>query len=115
MHIGQKEEKFVCLLVNDLEMKTVETEKYLGDLISKEAKNDENVAEKWKKGIGLISQVISMLKEISLGQHYFQIGLLLRDSNIINGILFNSEIWYGVNTKQIEKLENFDEIYLRNF
>ena len=37
----------------------------------------------------------------------------MRDSYIINGILCNSEIWYGLTKKQIEKLENVDKIYIR--
>ena len=54
-----------------------------------------------------------MLKEISLGHHHFRIGLMLRDTNIINPILFNSEVWYGVSTEQIETLEKIDVLYLR--
>ena len=53
------------------------------------------------------------MKEISLGNNYFEIGLLLRDSNLVNGILFNSEAWYDVTKKQNEKLEKIDEMYLR--
>ena len=32
---------------------------------------------------------------------------------MINGILFNSEVWYGVKKKEIEILESIDESYLR--
>ena len=53
------------------------------------------------------------MKEISLGFHYFDIGLLLRDTNVINSILFNSEVWLGLTKKQIETLENIDILYFR--
>ena len=39
---------------------------------------------------------------------------MLRDSNLINGILFNSEVWYGMLQRHIEKLEKLDEIFLRS-
>ena len=63
--------------------------------------------------MGLISSVISFINEISLGQHYFKIGLLFKETNIVNGILTCAEVWNNVTMKQIEKLENVDESYLR--
>jgi hypothetical protein len=59
------------------------------------------------------SQVHALLMEISLGRHYFQIGLLLRDTNVINAMLFSAECWYGVTNNQLVKLENVDLGFLR--
>ena len=83
------------------------------DYLSNEGSNDINIDERWKKGIGLVSQVISLIKEVTLGQYYFKIGLLYRETNIVNGLLFYSEIWYNFKKCQIKKLENIDEQYLR--
>ena len=94
-------------------MKNVDSEKYLGDYISNDGSNEINIEERWKKRIGIVSQVISILKEVTLGFHYFKTGLLYRNTNVVNGLLFNSEIWYNLSKNQIEKIENIDEQYLR--
>ena len=50
---------------------------------------------------------------VSLGHFYFEIALILREAILISKLVFNSEVWYNVSNKQIEKLEQIDEIYLR--
>ena len=55
-----------------------------------------------------------MINQLTLGSHHFKIGLLLPNSNLINGILYNSEVWYGLYKMNIKKLEKVDEIFLRN-
>ena len=65
------------------------------------------------KGIGIICSVTSLLKNISLGKHYFKIGLLFRETNVINGITSCIEVTHGITKQQVKKLENIDEIYLR--
>ena len=82
-------------LIEKSEMKKVDTVKYLRDYISSDGSNTVNIAEREKKVVGINAQVISLVKEVSLGSHYFDIGLLYRDTKVINGILFNSEVWYG--------------------
>ena len=116
IHVSNGKLNCECLLlkVQDSEMKETACEKYLGDKISGDGKNDTNIEDRCNKGLGIKSQTLGLLKEISLGINYFEIGLLLRDVNLINGMLFNSEAWYDVTTKQIEKLEKIDELYLRS-
>ena len=75
--------------------------------------NTLNIKERENKGVGAVIQVISMIKEISLGYHYFYIGLLLRETNVINSILFNSEVWYGLTVDQIDSLENVNILFMR--
>ena len=43
---------------------------------------------------------------------YFNVALLLRETNLINGILFGAEAWYGVTKQQINQLESTDLHYL---
>ena len=54
-----------------------------------------------------------MLNMTSLGHYYFEIALILRESILVSKLLFNSEVWYNLSNKQIEKLEQIDEIYQR--
>ena len=54
-----------------------------------------------------------MINMVSLGHYHFEIALILRDSLLISKLVFNSEIWYNISDKQLEKLEQIDEMYLR--
>ena len=56
---------------------------------------------------------MSILKEVPLGKFSIKAGLILRNAMLVNGILTNSEAWYGVNDKDLEKLEQVDEYLLR--
>ena len=77
-------------------MSIKENVKYLGDIICSNGSNDTNVNARFNKGLGISAQVNAMINQLTLGSHHFKIGLLLRNSNLINGILYNSEVWYGL-------------------
>lgn len=64
------------------------------------------------RGLGIITQMEHILNTISLGERYFEIALLLRESMLINSVLSTSDIWYGLKTKEIESLETLDKLYL---
>ena len=38
---------------------------------------------------------------------------MLRESMLINGLLFNSEIWYGLTKNEIIELEGIDKLLLQ--
>ena len=116
MHVTNGKNSCECLelKVHGKEMKLTENEKYLGDKLSSDGKNELNIEDRCNKGLGIKTQALGLLKEISLGNNYFEIGLMLRDSNLINGMLFNSEAWYNLTKSQVEKLEKIDELYLRS-
>ena len=54
------------------------------------------------------------MKEVSFGQHYFQMAILFRQSLLLNSILCNSEVLYGLNNAHIETLESVDRYLWRN-
>ena len=111
LHIGDKNKQCCNLFVQNKKIiESVNYETYLGDIIANDGSNEENIKNRVNKGHGIINQTNSIMKEIGLG---FHIGLLLRDTNLINGILFNSESWYGRKTNNIEKFESIDLKYLR--
>jgi hypothetical protein len=56
---------------------------------------------------------MSLLDDICLGKHYFETAARLRESYLVNGILFNSEIWYDLKENEIRELEEIDETLLR--
>ena len=90
-------------------MKEVDNDKYLGDVIAKDGKLEENLKARKNKAIGLVSQILVMLKEVSLGKHYFEIAMLLRNLMFVNAVLFNSEVWYPVKDSDFEELETIDK------
>ena len=55
--------------------------------------------------------MITLLEEVFLGEHYFQVAIVLRKSLFLNGILFNGEAW--LEESDIRELEEVGEISLR--
>ena len=94
-------------------MSISDVEKYLGDLISSDCSNSANLAAKAAKGFGKISQIMNVLNNVSLGVHYFEIAVVLRESTFINSILTNVEALYGLTKENIKILEEVDKILLR--
>ena len=83
-------------------MGRVAEDTYLGDIISHDGKNTKNVKSRVGKGLGIVTDIMNILGKVSLGKHYFKIGLLLRESMFLNGILTNAEVWYGITKAEIE-------------
>ena len=79
----------------ELNMEDKDEEKYLGDVISNDGKNIKNIKARIAKGKGIVTKILTMLEGISFGQHYFEVGILLRDSLLVSSILFNAEALYN--------------------
>ena len=54
-----------------------------------------------------------IMKCASFGAHYFEIAALLRNLILINGMLTNCEVWYGLTQSEISQLEEVDRLFLR--
>ena len=113
--MGQQNEACKDLYVQNNKMDIVQFETYLGDTISSDGSNAINLNKRCNKRNRIVNQVNLVLKEAYLGKHHFHTGLLLRDTNLINGILYNSESWYGFTTEDAKQLEQIDEMYIRQF
>jgi hypothetical protein len=113
MHVGRNKGCCPILKVQEKGMLTSNREKYLGDIISSDCKIIANVVERYNKGIGTANQIIGLFKEISFGEHYFEMSAMFRQSMLINSILCNSEVLYGLTKTHIETLESVDTYYWR--
>lgn len=114
--MGQKNNLCPVLKVHGERIERVETEKYLGDKISSDCKsiNKTNINERKSKGLGIVAQIMTLLNTMCIGgQYYFKAAMLLRESLLVNGILFNSEIWYDISEHEMRELEEVDECFLR--
>ena len=58
---------------------------------------------------------MDILKSVSFGFHYFEIAATLREAMLVNGLLTNSEVWYGLTGAEVTKLEEVDKLQLRKF
>ena len=89
-------------------------EKYLGDYITKSGKNDSTIEDRKGKGYGIVAEILAILDDIPLGKYKMEIGLMLRQAMLLNGILYNSEAWHSLTEKDIRSLEAVDEYLLRS-
>ena len=134
MHIGRKEKSFICCDVlidgwseenftfvetgatqlkdtydGELILETSLGERYLGDIISEDGKNDKNLTVRKNKGVGIVNDIIVLLVEIMAGNENFEMATLLRNSCLVSSMVFNCEAWYRLTIKQIKILEKVDE------
>ena len=113
LHVGQQSDCCPTLKIDEEIMLSSCKEKYLGDILTTDGRIDANIEERYNKGIGIVNQILSILKEISFGQYYFEMAVQFRQSMLLNGILCNSEVLYGVTKNHIETLESVDNYFWR--
>ena len=89
-----------------------ESEKYLGDYISNKGYNEKNIESRKAKGLGIVNQLMSKLEGTDYGPYYFEVGLILRRSHLLSGMLTNSEALYGLKSVELEQIEQIDESFL---
>ena len=95
-------------------MKTESETRYLGDILSVSEGINLTVSDRHSRGIGIVIQLSSILKSISLGPFYFNVALILRDAMLVNSILVNCESWNFITKKQIESFESTDVDFMSN-
>ena len=114
MHIGKKD-KHLCpvLKVHGSDMLTSDREKYLGDILTTDGRIDQNIRERYNKGVAKVNEIMGMLQEVSFGPHYFQMAILFRNTILLSSMLCNVEVLYGITQAHVEKLEQADRIFFR--
>ena len=115
LHIG-KEKK--CLLpcpklkVHNAPMETKNQATYLGNILSSEGGVQDMVEERRKVGWGKISKIMGILEAVDMETNRVKAGLLLRQSILVNSLLYSAEAWSGVTEKQLAMLEVVDSALL---
>ena len=113
IHVGRGHANCPALNVHENPMNETDSEKYLGDIMSKNGTILPTIEKRKSKGDGIVAEILSIINEIPLGKHRVDVALRLREAMLINGILFNSEAWHGVTLAHIAKLESVDEALIR--
>ena len=49
----------------------------------------------------MVAEILALLQEIPLGKYKMEIWLQLRQAMLINGILYNSEVWHNINEAEL--------------
>ena len=111
--MGQKCDYCPELFAQGEIMKNHEKQKYLGDIIHSNGKQRATIVERLSEECGIIANIRALLDDILLGYRRTQTGLELRQAWLINGVLYNSEIWQKLTEKDIRDLNKIDTILLR--
>ena len=127
MHIGAKRPGYMCEKTSFIDcwgtdqidnqekyqgkvkVKETYSTKYLGEVISCDGTNTENVAARAKRGFGTVKDIANMLDRMCLGPFMYQKAVILRDSMLVGTLLSCSEAWYNVSEKELVQLEQVDK------
>ena len=113
LHIGKKNKNCPGMKVHGVRTGRVTEAVYLGDIIRKDGKNNSNIKDRVRKGLGIVTNIMNILETITFGSKYFEIAVTMRQALLINGILTNSEVWHGTTKAQFEELEEVDKLLIR--
>ena len=132
IHVGKICEEFKCQKVSvdnwvevsigdkiedvfngEVDMEDTESERYLGDIISNNGRNMNNFKARVNKGIGIVNNIFTYLEAIPFGKHYFEVGIMLRNSLLVSSVLCNSEAWYNVTEAEYNFIETVELMFMR--
>ena len=82
-------------------------------MINNNCKPNSTIAQRITRGYAIVWTIFAFLNDLPLGSKRIQVGLELRKSWLLNGILCNSEVWHSVSKQSIENLEAIDKYLLR--
>ena len=115
VHIGNsKLTRCSSLKVQDEPRNKETSVKYLGDHVNHTGSVKATVEERRARAFGISAEVLSITNSVPLGQWRMKSGVMLRQAMLVNGTLYNSECWQGINVdKEIQTLNKPDLALLR--
>ena len=113
IHVGKPNQFCPNLKAHDVIIDKVEFDTYVGDQISHDGKLTKTIEVRYSKATGLTSEIMNMLKEISLGCHFFKMAMVFRNLKFINSVLINAEVWHPIVENDLKLLKKADKILLR--
>ena len=108
IHIGRHQLHCPVLKVHGSEMKEVSEDEYLGDIVNKDGKNKSNIIKRTSRGIGLISEIVIILDQVTFGHHYFETATLLREALFLSSMLNNVEVMYNLSKAELQEFDDVD-------
>ena len=131
MHIGSKINAYKCensyidswktdkqyakeQYSGQVKVKETYSTKYLGEVLSSDGRNTDNISERRKRGFGTITDIVKILDNMCLGPLMFQKAVVLRDSMLVGTLLTCSEAWYNITELDLVHLEKIDKALWSN-
>ena len=111
-HWESKATSCANIIVNDASIRESEKEKNLGEFITIYANPKTTIEDRKRKGYGILSEITAILNDVPLGSKRFEMGMTLKQAWLINGTLYNSEVWCAFSKADIEVVEVLDPICL---
>ena len=81
----------------------------MGERISSQGTNTENVAARTGRGYGTVKEICRMLDNMCLGPYMYQKAIILRDSMLVGTLLTCCEAWYNVTESELGQIEQVDK------
>ena len=116
IHVGKASKcKQSCptLKVHNHIMKTVQSQRYLGDIITATGTQRETVEDRRNSGWGKLSEITGILSELPQVRKV-EVGLKLREAKIVNGMIYSTEAWSSLSDKELTRMEQVDMACLRS-
>ena len=113
MHVGKGDVNCPTLKSHNDDMDVVLEEKYLGDIVTCDGKHSKNVKSRCSKCIGVMTDIINMVKVLCLGHHFFKVSVILRQAMFLSVMLLNAETWLRLSQSDIKQIETTDVILMR--
>ena len=85
---------------------------YLGDVVSDDGRLDKNILHRKNKSLGIINQIMDILKSTFFGKYYFEVALVFGSSLLFSSILMNSKAWENINPQNTRAIEQIYEMLL---
>ena len=116
IHVGKPSKcKQPCptLKVHNHTMTTVQSQRYLGDIITATGSQRETVEDRRNSGWGKLSEITGILSELPQVRKV-EVGLKLREAKIVNGMIYSTEAWSSISDKELTRMEQVDLACLRS-
>ena len=114
IHVGSSSSHTCPILkVHESEMKEVDEDEYLGDIVSRDGKNKQNIHKRISRGLGVISEILNIVNQITFGNYYYETALLLREALFLSSVLNNTEVMYNMTTAEMEEFDKLDRLLLK--
>ena len=62
-----------------------------------------DIKQRVSRGLGIFGEIFT--------SSYFKMALLLRESMLLNAVLYNASVWYNVTKKEMHELSQLDVIF----
>ena len=100
------------LKIHDSEMKTAESVRYLGDIVSASGAIRPCIDDRRNKGWAKVAEIQCSLNAMP-DKRTVEVGLKLRETKLCNVMLYSTEAWTNISDKDIERMEQVDMARLR--